>query len=325
MTSFFAGTLLLAAAFCDGIFAPGTPPPSYSWSNVTEAANFPRGYNYPVYVFGRWMVALNNGAWLSTDGAKWIKTELPDSGLNSAYQKYVQFNGAIYALGSMTGNYEGFSISTKILRTRDFRSWETVAISSNLPKRVFYSVTVFENKIWMFGGFDGEKYHNDVWNSADGSRWERVVENAPWSARTPGVTVVFDNKIWLMGGGVIDGQANQNPGSNKEVWVSSDGKNWRKETTNMDKKWGGTPVVFDGRLWLVGMNRGTAFASAVWMSEDGAVWQEHTAPWSPRGAVAAWVYDNKLFMTGGKSSHTENGEIKFVYSNDVWAMQRKSE
>jgi hypothetical protein len=34
---------------------------------------------------------------------------------------------------------------------------------------------------------------------------------------------------------------------------------------------------------------------------------------------------NKLFLTGGKSSHTEDGEIKFVYSSDVWAMERKSE
>ncbi|MEQ1642968.1 MAG: hypothetical protein ABL959_05945 [Pyrinomonadaceae bacterium] len=49
------------------------------------------------------------------------------------------------------------------------------------------------------------------------------------------------------------------------------------------------------------------------------------APWSPRGAVAVWVFNNKLYMIGGKSSHTENGEIKFVYSNDVWSMERKSE
>jgi len=51
-------------------------------------------------------------------------------------------------------------------------------------------------------------------------------------------------------------------------------------------------------------------------------WQEHSAPWTPRGGVAAWEFDGKLFMTGGKFSHTENGRIKFVYSNDVWAMQR---
>jgi hypothetical protein len=296
---------------------------TYQWSNLTRAASFPEGYNYPVFVFGDWMVAMNKGAWLSRNGKKWTKTELPESGLNSAHQKYLQFNGAIYALGSMTGNYERFSIDTTIRRTRDFRVWETVGKNTNLPKRVFYGAAVFQGKMWLFGGFDGRRYCNDVWNSADGIRWERVVENAPWSARMPAVVVAFNNKIWLMGGGVIDGETNANPLSSQEIWISSDGKTWSRETTSSDKKWGGAPVVFDGKLWLVGMNRGSNFASAVWMTQDGETWQEFAAPWSPRGAVAAWVHDGKLLMTGGKSSYTEKGEIKFVYSNDVWSMEKR--
>jgi hypothetical protein len=322
----FAAAILAVTAFCAGVFSPVPGGDTYIWSNVTKAANFPQGYNYPVFVFGDWMVAMNNGAWLSNDGSRWVKTTLPESGLNSGYQKYVQFNEAVYALGALTGNHENFTISTKILRTRDFNKWETLAESSNLPQRVFYKTVVFKNKIWLLGGYDGKRYHNDVWNSPDGIHWTRVVDNALWSARTPSVLVVFNNKLWLMGGGVIDGHVtNTNPQSYKEVWISGDGLSWTKESTNFDKKWGGTPVVYDGRLWLVGMNRGTAFSSAIWMTEHGETWNEQTAPWSPRGAVAAWTHHGKLFMTGGKSSHTENGEIKFVYSNDVWSMERKSE
>ena len=322
MFNFFATTFLAVAAFCSGFFTPDAP--RYSWSNVTAAATYPQGYNYPVYSVGGWMVALNNGAWISKDGKKWTKTALPDSGLNSGYQKYVHFNGAIYSLGSMTGSYERFVVSTKILRTKDLNSWETLAEKSNLPQRVFYGVTVFNGKMWMLGGYDGKQYHNDVWNSSDGVHWDRVVENASWSPRNVSVITVFNNRLWLFGGGVIDGQTENNRNSYKEVWVSKDGIVWERVTPDLDKKWGGTPVVFDGRLWLVGMNRGTAFASAVWMTEDGEHWSELTAPWSPRGAVAAWVFDDKLYMTGGKSSHTENGEIKFVYSNDVWAMSKEA-
>ena len=325
MTNIFATAILTVSAFCSGLFLPAAGPSHYTWTKVTAAANYPQGYNYPVYVFGDWMVAMNNGAWLSNDGRHWVKTDLPDSGLNSAYQKFVQFNGAVYALGSLSGNYEKFSISTRISRTTDFKKWETLAETSNLPQRIFYGAVVFDNKIWMLGGYDGKRYYNDVWNSADGVQWNRVVENAPWSPRNIGVVTVFNNKLWLMGGGVIDGDGAGNPDSYKEVWLSSDGVTWKPMTTDLKKKWGGTPVVFDGRLWLVGMNRGTAFASAVWMTEDGEKWNELTAPWSPRGAVAAWVADGKLFMTGGKSSHTENGEIKFVYSNDVWSMSKASE
>lgn len=316
--------IVLITAFCFGGFDIASGKAAYEWSNLTESAAYPQGYNYPVFVAGEWMIALNNGAWLSNDGTRWIKTELPDSGLNSACQKYGQFNGAIYALGSMTGNYEKFSISTKILRTTDFQKWETVAERSNLPQRVFYGTAVFDNKIWIVGGFDGKHYLNDVWNSADGVHWKQVVETAPWSARTTTVAV-FKDKLWVLGGGVIDGDNTNNPNSYKELWSSGDGKNWFREKTDLNRKWRGTPVVFDDKLWLVGANRGVAFESAVWMTEDGAKWRELSAPWSPRGAVAAWVFDGKLFMTGGKSSHTENGEIKFVYSNDVWAMRRKSE
>lgn len=318
------GSAILSLAFCTAFFDKAASADQYAWKSVTDAANYPQGYNYPVFVLGSWMVALNNGAWLSRDGRKWTRTGLPDSGLNSAYQKYVLFNGAIYALGSITGNYEKFSIATRILRTTDLETWETVAERSNIPQRIFYGTAVFNNKIWLAGGFDGSRYHNDVWSSSDGVIWSRVVDAAEWSPRTT-TLVVFKEKLWLLGGGVIDGDRPNDPNSHKELWSSADGKRWTSVKTDLDRKWRGTPVVFDNKLWLVGANRGGTFESAVWVTEDGTSWKELSAPWSPRGAVAAWVVGDRLFMTGGKSSHTENGEIKFVYSNDVWAMTRKTE
>jgi hypothetical protein len=319
------GTVLLIAMFCIGFFEPPSDKAGYEWSSVTQAASYPQGYNYPVFVFGDWMVALNDGAWLSNDGKKWVKTGLPDSGLNSAYQKFVQFSGAVYALGGLTGNYEKFSVSTKILRTKDFEKWETLAERSNLPQRIFYGAAVFQNKIWIVGGYDGKNYMNDVWNSADGVHWNRVAENASWSPRTTQITV-FKDKIWLLGGGAIDGEKNPNPHSYRELWSSGDGINWAQvKVIPKEKKWRGTPVVFDNKLWIVGTNHSGGSPIALWVSEDGITWHEQSAPWSGRGAVAAWVFDNRLFITGGKSSHTENGEIKFVYSNDVWAMSRKTE
>jgi hypothetical protein len=139
--------------------------------------------------------------------------------------------------------------------------------------------------------------------------------------------VVFKDRLWLIGGGVIDGEKEINPNSKNEVWSSADGVGWTRVKTNRNhnQSWGGTPVVFDGKLWLVGANRDGNFASAVLVTDDGATWREESAPWSPRGATAAWVAGDKLFMTGGKYSYMKNGEPVFVYSNDVWAMSRKSE
>jgi hypothetical protein len=296
----------------------------YVWQNVTEKAEFPQGYNYPVFVMNDGnLLALNNGGWLSKDGKHWMKTNLPESGLNSAYQKFVQFNGAIYALGAMQGNYLEFKISTKILRTKDGKTWEILAEKSNLPNRVFYGATVFKDKIWLVGGFDGKKYHNDVWNSNDGVNWTQAAEKTNWSPRNVTKIFVFKDKIWIIGG-VFDGEKTDNPNSESEIWTSLDGTNWTKSETNTTNKIAGTPVVFDDKLWLVGANRNDGnFANAVLVSADGKNWREQSAPWSPRGAVAVWVFGGKLFMTGGKYSFTENGEIKFVYSNDIWAMEKR--
>jgi Kelch motif len=296
---------------------------NYVWQNIAAKSDYAISYNYPVFTVDGKMLALNDGGWFSENGKNWTKTELPKSRLNSAYQKFVQFKGAIYALGEMEGNYLNFKLVSKITRTRDGKTWETVAEKSNLPNRVFYGAVVFKDKIWLIGGFDGKNYHNDVWNSDDGVHWNLVTKKSAWSERTISKIVVFKDKMWIIGGGVIDGEKEINPNSASEIWSSADGEIWKKHQTNATNKIAGTPVVFDDKLWLVGANRNNGnFASAVLVSDDGENWQELSAPWTPRGAVAVWVFNNKLFMTGGKYSYNENGEMKFVYSNDVWAMSK---
>jgi len=179
----------------------------------------------------------------------------------------------------------------------------------------------------MLGGFDGSRYYHDVWNSTDGVTWKRVADRTAWSPRNAGAVTVFKNRIWMIGGGELDGDRVTNPNSRNEIWSSADGVNWRQEASSIadDARYvGGSIAVWDDKLWLVGVNRGNEFQSGVLYSENGKNWKEMKAPWSPRGAVAVWAFDNKLWMTGGKSSHVENGEIKFVYSNDVWAMEKRS-
>lgn len=295
----------------------------YVWENITKAAQFPQNYNFPVFILNNEMLALNQGGWISKDGKSWTKTALSESGLNSAYQKYVQFNGAVYSLGAMQGNYLDFTIDTKILRTKEGKTWETLAEKSNLPQRVFYGAVVFKDKIWLIGGFDGKKYHNDVWNSADGVKWTQVAKKADWSERTISRIIVFKDKIWIFGGGVIDGEKTNNPNSENEIWSSENGVNWTKQQANAANKLAGTPIVFDEKLWLIGANRNDGnFGNAFMISGDGINWRSYSAPWSPRGGTVVWIFDGKLFMTGGKYSFVEKGETKFVYSNDVWELRK---
>lgn len=290
----------------------------YVWTKVTDHAAFPEGYNFPLFNFRNQLWVLRSeGNWFSADGQSWTKAELPALGLRTGYQQYVQFHHSIYALGTMEGDYLNLKVGSRIMKTSDdLKRWEQVAAQSELPPRVFYGTTVFAGKIWLLGGFDGKSYFNDVWTSSDGVKWQRITEKAPWTARGNPSIFVFKNRIWLMAGGIIDRPVSS------EVWSTADGVNWKPEAEKMASRsvFGGSVVTYDEKIWIVGLNRNDEFLSAVMVSSDGVNWIELKAPWTPRGAVATCVFDGKLFMTGGKYSITENGQIKFIYSNDVWYM-----
>jgi len=312
---------LVVANAC-GARVESSPPTAaeknYNWTKVTEHAPFPEAYNFPMFnIRNKLWVFSGQGNWYSEDGKTWTKAELPAYGLRTGYQQYVQFSDAIFALGTMEGNYLNLKVGSRIAKTgSDLKKWEVIADQSELPARVFYGATVFAGKIWMFGGFDGKNYYNDVWNSANGVHWRRATEKAPWSARSNPTAIVFRNEIWLIGGGVIDGPMSD------DVWRSADGVNWTRVAEKMGDKpvFGFSAVVYDGKIWLVGLNRNDGFRNAVLFSNDGVNWTEQKAPWTPRGGVATSVLNGRLFMTGGKYSVTENGNIRFIYSNDVWYM-----
>jgi hypothetical protein len=295
----------------------------YRWSRVTEAAAFDGAYNFPVFVVRNEMWAFHpRGYWSSHDGSVWVRSALPLSGLNSGYQKYVLFHDAVYALGTMQGNYLDLHLTSRIARTEDLKEWQVVAQQSDLPLRVFYGAVVYQDRIWLIGGFDGRNYYNDVWNSIDGVRWTRVTEHAAWSARNVDMAAVFQGKLWIIGGGLIDGQTEINPNAKREVWSSTDGVHWVESPVRAGSAWGGAPIVFNDQLWLIAANRNSTFAPATLATADGAVWREETAPWPPRGAPAVWVFGNRLFMAGGKYSVMENGVPRFIYRNDVWSLTR---
>jgi hypothetical protein len=299
-------------------------PFTYQWTQETPAASFPGTYNFPVFVVRNEMWALQaEGAWRSSDAKTWTRAPLPNSGLNSAFQKYVQLADGIYALGTMTGNVTSLRVTTRIARTRDLKQWEVVAPTSNLPLRVFYGAVVFQNKVWLLGGYDGRDYYNDVWNSVDALHWTRVTQHAAWSPRNADGVAVFRNRMWIIGGGVIDGEKPINPASTREVWSSADGVSWQKSADRSGAVWGGSPIVYDDRLWLIASNRNSTFAPSFLWTTDGMTWTEGEAPWAPRGAPAVWTFGGKLFMAGGKYSEVRNNRTEFIYRNDVWSMSRR--
>jgi hypothetical protein len=197
----------------------------FVWERMTADAGYPPSYNFPVHVTAdRRFVALHSeGTWHTRDGATWTGGTLPPSGLNSAYLKYVLHEGAAWVLGTLQGNYEGFSVDPLIRRTPTYETWETVERASTLPQTVFYAAVSFRGAIWLLGGYNRQQEETaEIWRSTDGLMW-RMVAKAPWSPRAGAGAVVFRDRLYLIGGGRIDGpQAN-------DVWSSVDGIAWRRD------------------------------------------------------------------------------------------------
>lgn len=316
-------TMALCVAFAaftfeskEAITKPAANIPGYRWIKATSEAAFSKSYNFQLFSHNDLLWAFHpDGNYYSNNGKDWTRSGLPNSIQNLAFLDYVQFNNSILGLGHFEGNSERYTLRTSITQTSDMRSWNTLAGQSNLPGRFFYHPVVFNNKIWIYGGTsDGENKYDDAWSSADGISWKKEAEHLPFGKRSGQQFLVFKNKLYML---------------DNDVWSSDDGLNWSKVTDRITDAslFGYTAVEFDDNIWLLGCNRNGQFASKVCFSSDGKNWQEQDAPWSPRGGVAAAVYNGKLYMTGGKYGGFRQGttETEFVYSNDVWVLEKTGE
>lgn len=285
----------------------------YRWKEVTPNAPFAKSYNFQLFSLHDTLRAFHpDGNWYSLNGKDWTKSKLTNSIHNLAFLDYVVFKNAVWGLGHLEGNIEQFKLTTAIYKTTDLVNWSVVSAQSNLPQRFFYHPFAFQNKLWIIGGSDGKTEFADIWNSEDAVNWIKVADNLLFGKRQNGQVVFFQNKLFLL---------------NNDVWSSADGINWIRETKEIVKDesvFGYAAVVFDNKIWLLGCNRNGKFKSEVLVSDNGKEWIAQSAPWSPRGGIAACVFNDKIFMTGGKYGGPGiAGQTEFVYSNDVWCLERK--
>lgn len=291
---------------------------AYRWVKQFDAP-FDKSYNFQMFVQNDALFALHpKGTWKTHDGKTWTKTALPHI-TNLAFMKYVQFKGAVYAIGTFQGNIEHFQISTAIYRTTDFERWEKIADHADFPKRFFRKMIAFQDKLWLLGGTDGDGTlgYNDIWYSDDAIHWQKAPRPASWSPRMGAEAIIFQEALYLIGGGDAKG-------SKMDVWRSLNGFDWERVTAAMHPTpfFGYASAVFDDKIWLLGCNRSGEFRNEVMVSNDGASWTPTDADWSPRGGIVSAVFQDRLLLTGGKYSEVVNGETQFSYYNDVWTLEK---
>lgn len=170
-------------------------------------------------------------------------------------------------------------------------------------KRVFHSLSVFKNKIFVIAGNEKEEGNkNDVWSSSDGVNWDLVTIDTGFSPRNLLKSFTYDNKLWIIGGFA------NGIGNTRDIWNSEDGTNWNlvKADVGFDILSDSSVLIFDNKIWVIGVN--------TWFSEDGLVWSLAESDLSHRGAVT--VFDNKIWVVG----HDANTNLSFSQDGFSWTL-----
>jgi len=112
------------------------------------------------------------------------------------------FRDRIWILGG--GTYETpthrqYTYGNDVWSSGDGQAWERHIEHAPWPGRVYHSVAVFDERLWVLAGQGSGGNMNDVWCSADGQHWHEVADT-PWAPRHAASVFVYDNALWVVAG-----------------------------------------------------------------------------------------------------------------------------
>lgn len=207
--------------------------------------------------------------WKSNSGLSWqkqpsIPTKREGYRINVLGEKMI-----------LTGGCDGESMLPDTWSSTDGKNWRQD--KAPYPARCEHATVVFNNKLWLIGGTSSresgvESNLSDIWSYSREGGWHQEVAKAPFGELTRFKVSVFNEQLVLLSG--LSNDAN--------IWLSADGKAWRKQTHNLPSQGGGSnySLVENNReLWLYASfsrpkatNYYSPAANQIWRSKDGKSW-----------------------------------------------------
>lgn len=299
----------------------------YIINKVTDIASFnPRDgagcveFNNKLFLIGGWnedvnYTYINNEVWTSANAKNWtLLGKVPFDGRHCFGM--VKFKNAIWVVG---GDCNSGNCQRDIWKSIDGITWLKVADSLKFLDRANYSVIVFKNKLWLFGGQKMPKFvpnheddegFNDAWSSEDGINWKNESIQLNWQGRAVfNSVVVFNNCLYLFGGDIYQTK------SHNDVWKSEDGINWIKVSSHSPWKQAQFKdvVIFDQKIWIIGGSYDMKNINEIWYSNDGICWRQLRNQLFPsRHASSVVVFKSRLNIIAGNSR------------NDIWQISKKN-
>ncbi len=213
--------------------------------------------------------------------------------------------------------------------SEDGQSWALWTNQAAFGARTRASVSVFENKLWLFGGLNTEyglvdsvQFYDDVWNSSDGMNWVEISKNSvenldcpecPENLRGWNLSYVYNGHLWIFG--------TPTNFSQERMFYSTNGQNWTQWDSIPTKELLLEYTVFNNKLWALSVPSTDESAPAdqrengLWTTEDGFKWLRinHTPAFSPLLNFQLTVFQDQIWLIGG-----ENNEIWKTDSGSEW-------
>ena len=242
-----------------------------NWTEVSSDAGWSKRLNFGTLVYNNklWVMggldtsynALND-VWSSENGKDWIDETSAANWPVRQNPACAVYDGKMWILGGY--NRPNSRRLNDVWYSENGKDWTEVTVTSGdmWGIRSCHSSVVFDNKLWVLGGTSGSSNYKDVWYTTDGAEWTQAA-SAAWDF---GINkfgcVAKDGRMYVLGGEITNGTTQDV----NDVWYSSNGKEWTKESEEAD--WSArsalSTTVFNNHIWVLGGDSSGTRDNEVW-------------------------------------------------------------